>query len=140
VAVISKKISLALLKEGVIGRFSIDFLSVKERKMVSLCNRNQSAERRHHTPFLNAAVSTEGVYDWENGIYKMPNGENRCYFASDNLSNDIYKGITPPDLIIILPYAIKLLYNGVTQSGVMFHMIGALSQYGKMGVVCIVKR
>ena len=30
-----------------------------------------------------------------------------------------------------------LLYDGSSQQGVMFHMIGALSQYGKLGVLCI---
>jgi len=32
-----------------------------------------------------------------------------------------------------------LLYDGTRQEGVMFHMISALSQYGKVGVVCIGK-
>ena len=31
----------------------------------------------------------------------------------------------------------ELLYDGTSQEGVMFHLIGALSQYGKLGVVCI---
>jgi hypothetical protein len=31
----------------------------------------------------------------------------------------------------------NLQYDGSTQQGVMFHLIGALSQYGKLGVVCI---
>ena len=79
---------------------------------------------------------TAGEYDWEEGIYKMPNGESRCYFASDNLSSDKYKGLTPHDLIDI-SICNNLLYDGVRQTGVMFHMIGALSQYGKLGVVCI---
>jgi triphosphoribosyl-dephospho-CoA synthetase len=30
-----------------------------------------------------------------------------------------------------------LHFDGATQKGVMFHMIGALSQFGKMGMVCI---
>jgi len=30
-----------------------------------------------------------------------------------------------------------LHFDGAAQKGVMFHMIGALSQYGKMGMVCI---
>jgi hypothetical protein len=30
-----------------------------------------------------------------------------------------------------------LHYDGTLQEGVMFHLIGALSQYGKIGVVCI---
>ena len=31
----------------------------------------------------------------------------------------------------------ELQYEGSSQEGVMFHLIGALSQYGKLGVVCI---
>jgi hypothetical protein len=30
-----------------------------------------------------------------------------------------------------------LLYDGSTQEGVIFHLISTLSQYGKLGVVCI---
>ena len=30
-----------------------------------------------------------------------------------------------------------LLYDGSTQEGVIFHLISALSQYGKLGVLCI---
>ncbi len=30
-----------------------------------------------------------------------------------------------------------LHFDGAAQKRVMFHMIGALSQYGKMGIVCI---
>ena len=28
-------------------------------------------------------------------------------------------------------------YDGTSQEGIMFHLIGALSQFGKLGVVCI---
>ena len=60
----------------------------------------------------------------------------RYYFFSDNLQSEYYKGLTPHDLIEIST-ANDLLYNGSTQQGVMFHMIGALSQYGKLGILCI---
>ena len=33
----------------------------------------------------------------------------------------------------------ELHYDSASQEGVMFHLIGALSQYGKLGVVCIGK-
>ncbi len=29
------------------------------------------------------------------------------------------------------------MYDGAAQEGVMFHLVGALSQYGKLGLVCI---
>jgi hypothetical protein len=44
--------------------------------------------------------------------------------------------LIPADLIDIA-MSHNLLYDGTTQEGVMFHMISALSQFGKMGVVCI---
>ncbi|MEO6166042.1 MAG: peptide ligase PGM1-related protein [Chitinophagales bacterium] len=31
----------------------------------------------------------------------------------------------------------RLQYDGSLQQGVMFHLMGALSRYGKLGVVCI---
>ena len=66
----------------------------------------------------------------------MPNGQTRCYFSSDNVVNERYKGLTPHDLIDIA-MCNKIQYDGARQTGVMFHMIGAISQFGKLGLVCI---
>ena len=66
----------------------------------------------------------------------MPNGQTRCYIASDNVEDPKYKGLAPCDLIDIAMYH-RIQYDGATQCGVTFHMIGALSQYGKLGMVCI---
>jgi hypothetical protein len=30
-----------------------------------------------------------------------------------------------------------LHFNGATQQGVVFHLIGALSEFGKLGIVCV---
>jgi hypothetical protein len=40
------------------------------------------------------------------------------------------KGLTPHDLIDIA-MCNQILYDGAKQTGVMFHMIGALSEFGK---------
>ena len=66
----------------------------------------------------------------------MPKGQQRCYFASDNVVSPAYIGLTPSDLIDIAMFH-GLIYDSTTQEGVMFHLIGALSQYGKLGMVCI---
>jgi hypothetical protein len=79
---------------------------------------------------------TVGRYDVERGIYITANGQRRYYFSSDNVKNENYKMLTPPDLIDIAIYN-RLQYDGSSMQGVMFHLIGALSQYGKLGVVCI---
>jgi len=135
--ILSKIISEELMKQGVLGRFGIDFLTIKKDdgwKHYAIEINLRKGGTTH--PFLMLQFLTAGVYDWEEGIYKMPNGESRCYFATDNLYDERYRGLTPVDLINI-SICNNLMYDGVKQRGVMFHMIGALSQYGKLGLVSI---
>jgi len=137
VAAISKQVAEELLKEGVLGRFGIDFLSVKKDGVWTHYAIEINLRKGGTThPYLMLQFLTGGVYDWQEGIYKMPDGASRCYFASDNLASEKYRGLIPHDLVNIA-ITNNLLYDGEQRTGVMFHMIGALSQYGKIGVVCI---
>ena len=120
-----------------LGRFSVDFLSVKENglwKHYAIEINLRKGGTTH--PFLMLQFLTDGHYDETTGLFETPNKQNRFYYASDNLQNDAYKGLSPQDLIDIAMFH-SLHFDGATQKGVMFHMIGALSQFGKMGVVCI---
>ena len=81
---------------------------------------------------------TGGEFNWHESVYTMPNGQQRSYLAMDNVINEKYKGLTPHDLIDIA-MCNGIHYDGARQTGVMFHMIGALSQYGKLGMVSIGK-
>lgn len=122
---------------GVIGRYSIDFISVKENdvwKHYALEINLRKGGTTH--PFLMLQFLTNGNYDETTGIFLTPNNQERYYFASDNIYDETYKGLTPQDLINIAMFH-GLHFDGAAQTGVMFHMIGALSQYGKMGIVCI---
>jgi hypothetical protein len=79
---------------------------------------------------------TDGMYHADTGEYLTSSGNKRFYFASDNVSNDAYKGLIPDDLIEICIYH-GLMYDGAAQEGVMFHLVGALSEFGKLGLVCV---
>ena len=132
-----KVIAEALKREGVIGRLSIDFISVKENdnwKHYAIEINLRKGGTTH--PFLMLQFLTNGHYDEASGLFETPNKQHRYYFATDNLQSDAYKGLTPRDLIEMAMFH-GLHFDGHTQKGVMFHMIGALSQYGKIGVVCI---
>lgn len=134
---IGKRITEKLKSYGVLGRFSVDFISVKENnewKHFAIEINLRKGGTTH--PFLMLQYLTEGEYDASKGIYLTASGQQRFYFFSDNLQSEYYKGLTPHDLIEIATCN-DLLYNGSTQQGVMFHMIGALSQYGKLGILCI---
>ncbi len=133
----AKQIASALKDKGVLGRFSVDFLSVKENsqwKHYAIEINLRKGGTTH--PYIMLQFLTSGDYDTNTGKYLLPNGEEKCYFFTDNLQNDKYKGLTPVDLIEIAIFN-NLHYDGTKEEGVMFHLIGALSQYGKLGIVCI---
>lgn len=131
------RVAEALQKTGVMGRFGVDFISVKEGedwKHYAIEINLRKGGTTH--PYILLQFLTDGDYDYENGMYLTANRQTRYYFCSDNLRNERYVGITPPDLIDIAMLH-NLHYDGTSQEGVIFHLIGALSQYGKLGVVCI---
>jgi len=133
----SKAIAEILKKEGVLGRFSIDFISVKENdawKHYAIEINLRKGGTTH--PFLMLQFLTNGNYNENKGVFETPNGQELYYYASDNVQSEAYKGLTPKDLIDIAMFH-GLHFDGSTHKGVMFHMIGALSQFGKMGMVCI---
>ena len=137
IARLGKIISEVLKNEGVLGRFSIDFISIKEEagwKHHALEINLRKGGTTH--PFLMLQFLTDGQYDESTGVFKTANGRQLYYYASDNVKSQTYKGLTPQDLIEIAMFH-GLHFDGATHKGVMFHMIGALSQYGKMGLVCI---
>ncbi|KAA9038202.1 carboxylate-amine ligase [Ginsengibacter hankyongi] len=137
IAELGKKIADKLKSYGVLGRFSIDFISVKENnewKHYALEINLRKGGTTH--PYLMLQYLTDGTYDASKAIYLTASAQTRYYFFSDNLQSEYYKGLTPHDLIEITT-ANDLLYDGSIQQGVMFHMIGALSQYGKLGILCI---
>ena len=139
IASASKLVAEEMQKDGVLGRFSVDFISVKQpqgwRHYAIEINLRKGGTTH---PFTLLQFLTGGVYNWQQGLYMMPNGQTRSYIASDNVKSEKYRGITPQDLIDIA-MCNQVQYDSARQTGVMFHMIGALSQYGKLGMVCIGK-
>lgn len=136
---IGKKIAEELKKEGVLGRFGIDFMSIKESnewKHYAIEINLRKGGTTH--PYLMLQFLTNGHYDYKKGSFRIPHGNNRYYFTTDNLVSKEYRGITPEDLIDIA-ICHNLHFDATTQEGVMFHMLGALSEFGKMGVLCVGK-
>ena len=131
------KAARALLDKGVLGRFGIDFISVKEgndwRHMAIEINLRKGGTTH---PFLMLQFLTDGQYDSATGQFLTPGGRPRSYYASDNIESERYRGLSPDDLIDISVMN-GLHFHASTGEGVAFHLIGALSEFGKLGVVCI---
>lgn len=132
-----EKVSVVLKERGVLGRYAIDFVSVKtaqgwQHYAIEINLRKGGTTH----PFLTLMFLTDGSYDATTGLFHTPLGEARYYYASDNLKNPDYCRLTPHDLIDIAVEH-NLHFHGASQQGVVFHLIGALSQYGKLGVLCV---
>lgn len=134
---VGTKVADVLKGRGVLGRFGVDFVSVKQgdswRHYAIEINLRKGGTTH---PFLTLQFLTDGTYDPETGLFRTQRGEPRFYYASDNLKNPHYRRLTPRDLIDI---AVEhdLHFHAATQEGVVFHLIGALSQFGKLGVLCV---
>ena len=132
-----KRIGDILKQQGVIGRFAVDFISVKEasgwRHYAIEINLRKGGTTQ---PYLMLQFLTNGIYDVGEGQYYTPTAQPRYYYASDNVCSSAYLGLTPDDLVDLAVYN-GLHFNSATQQGVVFHLMGALSEFGKFGTVCI---
>lgn len=132
-----QRVGHVLRERGALGRFAIDFISVRRGEVWEHAAIEINLRKGGTThPYLILRFLTDGTYDAEDGLYCTPTAKPCYYYASDNLQSQDYKGLTPDDLVDI---AVDngLHFDGASQQGVVFHLIGALSQYGKVGTVCI---
>jgi len=131
------QIAEVLRAKGVLGRFGIDFVCVREGDAWrhSAIEINLRKGGTTHT-FQTLQYLTDGSYDTTTGNFLTPRGDSRCYYATDNLCKAAYRRLTPPDLVDV---AIEhdLHFDRTRLEGVTFNLIGAVSEFGKLGVVSI---
>jgi len=131
------KIGAVMKSRGVLNLFGIDFVSVKSPDGWKHYAIEINLRKGGTTfPYLVLEFLTAGKYDSENGLFKLQTGEPRYYYATDNFQKPMYHGLTPDDLIDTMVYY-GLHFDSTRQTGTVFHLMGALSEFGKFGVTCI---
>lgn len=121
-----------LARKGVIGRFGVDFVVVRdggEDRIYAIEINLRQGGTTH--PFNTLKFLTDGSYDRETGRFLTAQGRERCYFATDTLERPQYRGLMPFDLIDMLVN--EQLHVGADETGAVFHLLGCLSEYGKLG-------
>ncbi len=132
------RVARVLARRGVIGRFAVDFVSVPradggwDHHAIEINLRKGGTTH----PFLTLRFLTDGRYDPATGEFLSLTEKPKYYFASDTLQHPAYVGLLPRDLIDIAVYH-GLHFHSTTERGVVFHLLGALSEFGKLGLVCI---
>ena len=132
-------IGKVLASYGVVSRFGVDFLVWRNREFeewrVTALEINLRMGGTTH-PYLALQFLTGGHLDPATGLFLSTTGHAKYYRATDNLKSESYRGLLPEDLIEILTFN-KLHYSHGSESGVLFHLIGALSEFGKLGLTAI---
>jgi hypothetical protein len=131
------KVGKRLAKEGVIGRFALDFVVVRsngkwEPYAIEINLRKGGTTH----PFLTLQFLTDGTYDPETAIFTAPNGRHKFFVASDHVESPAYRTLTPDDLFDIVVRH-NLHFGQTRQTGVVFHMMSALGELGRMGLTAV---
>jgi hypothetical protein len=131
------KIGKRLAKEGVLGRFALDFVVVRsngkwEPYAIEINLRKGGTTH----PFLTLQFLTDGTYDAETAIFTAPSGQQKFFVASDHVESPLYRTLTPDDLFDIVVRH-NLHFDQTRQTGVVFHMMSALGELGRTGLTAV---
>jgi len=136
-----RRIGQALAAKGALERYGVDFIAVRQPPGSPQPWQLQAIEinlRKGGTthPFMALKLLVEGRYQPDDGMFYTRNGQPKFYRASDNLQKPAYRGLLPSDLMDII-ISHRLHFNSSYGTGAAFHLMGCLSEYGKLGITCI---
>ncbi|MEB3884190.1 peptide ligase PGM1-related protein [Lyngbya sp. CCY1209] len=135
---LGERVGQNLAAKGALERFGLDFVAVRRGDGEWDLQAIEINLRRGGTthPFMTLQLLTNGQYDRATGLFYSQQQQPKYYIASDNLQKDCYRGLLPNDLMDIVADH-HLHFDSCRETGTVFHLMGCLSQYGKLGLTCI---
>ena len=132
------KVGERLAREGVIGRFAIDFVAVRDADGTWDAYAIELNLRKGGTthPFLTLQFLTDGAYDSEAAVFTAPSGKHKFFVASDHVESHAYRALTADDLFD-LAMRTGLHFEQSRQTGIVFHMMSALGEWGRTGLTAV---
>jgi PGM1 C-terminal domain len=127
-----------LAAKGAIERFGVDFIAVPTTDGKWDLQAIEINLRKGGTthPFMTLKFLTNGYYQLDDGLFYSQQGKPKYYVASDNLQRPQYRGLLPNDLMDIIAHH-RLHFDTSTETGTVFHLMGCLSEFGKVGLTSI---
>ncbi|HJZ78698.1 MAG TPA: peptide ligase PGM1-related protein [Pyrinomonadaceae bacterium] len=127
-----------LAREGVVGRFAIDFVAVRGPNGAWDVYAIEINLRKGGTthPFLTLQFLTDGAYDADQGVFTTAFGQQKCFVASDHQDSVLYRAFTPDSLFDIVARH-NLHFDQTRQTGIVFHMMSALGEMGRLGMTAV---
>ena len=132
------KVGRRLKKEGVLGRFALDFVAVlndrNEWEVYAIEINLRKGGTTH--PFLTLQFLTDGSYDAETGVFRTPRGETKAFVASDHVHAAAYRAFTHDDLFDLAARH-GLHFDQPRQKGIVFHMVNGVGESGSLGLTAV---
>lgn len=135
---LGRKIGYNLAEKGALEQFGIDYVAVRQEDGKWDIQAIEINLRKGGTthPFMALKLLTNGRYERSTGSFYSQQGRPKYYVASDNLKKERYRGLLPNDLMDIIADN-QLHFDSGTETGTVFHLMGCLSEFGKLGLTSI---
>jgi hypothetical protein len=134
----ARKVGRRLMREGVLGRFALDFVAVlndrNEWDVYAIEINLRKGGTTH--PFLTLQFLTDGGYDADAGVFRTPRGEIKAFVASDHVHAPAYRVFTHEDLFDIAARH-HVHFDQSRQTGVVFHMMNGIGEAGAFGLTAV---
>lgn len=127
-----------LAREGVLGRFAVDFVVVRDESGAWTAHAIELNLRKGGTthPFLTLQFLTDGHYDGPSGRYLTSTGDEKHLVATDHLEAPELRALRVVDLFDVVARH-GLHFDQSRQTGVVFHMISCLTELGRVGLTAV---
>jgi len=134
----ARKIGERFAREGIVGRFALDFVVVQDEQGGWEPYAIEVNLRKGGTthPFLTLQYLTGGGYDPLSGIYRTALGHPKYYVASDHIESPAYRMFTADDLFDVVSRQ-RLHFDHTSQTGVVMHMLSGVAANGRLGATAI---
>jgi hypothetical protein len=132
------KIGHRLAKEGVLGRFAIDFLVVRNAvgEWDSYAIEINLRKGGTTAPYLIMQFLTDGRYDADAGVFLTAANLPRYYVASDHVESEAFRAFTTTAIFDLVSSS-GLHYNHAEETGIVLHMVSDVGELGRLGVTAI---
>ena len=131
------RIARALSAKGMIGFFAVDYLMTQfqEKSEIWAIEINIRQGGTTH-PYQTAKLLTNANYIEKKGILVDQKEKNIFYKSNDNFTDQRLIGKTATELLEFINKR-SIVFSPQSNKGVVFHMLGALKDHGKIGYTII---
>ena len=120
------------------GRFAVDFVSVRGADGAWASSAIEINLRKGGTtaPYLILEYLVQGNYQWNEGRFVAPNGQEKFYVGDDHVDLPALRSLYLEDVFDVIVRE-GLHYDHAKQTGVVFHMLSAVTEQGRVGLTAI---